>query len=64
MTIKSSLLGEIFEKLLSLRMNITIRLDDDREEGDLIGSAFELRSSLLTYEYEENIDKLRSILVV
>jgi len=27
MTIKSSLLGEILE-------NITIRLDDDREEGD------------------------------
>jgi hypothetical protein len=29
MTIKSSLLGEILEKLASLRMNITIRLDDN-----------------------------------
>ena len=40
MTIKSSLLGEILEKLASLRMNITIRLDDDREEGDPVGSAY------------------------
>jgi hypothetical protein len=39
MTIKSSLLGEILEKLASLRMNITIRLDDDREEGDPVCSA-------------------------
>ena len=31
MTIKSSLLGAILEKLASLKMNITIRLDDDRE---------------------------------
>jgi hypothetical protein len=40
MTIKSSLLGEILEKLACLRMNITIRLDDDREEGDPVGSAY------------------------
>jgi len=39
MTIKSSLLGEILEKLTSLRMNITIRLDDDREKGDPVCSA-------------------------
>jgi len=39
MTIKSSLLGEILEKLAGLRMNITIRLDDDREEGDPVCSA-------------------------
>ncbi len=38
MTIKSSLLGEILEKLACLRMNITIRLDDDREEGDPVCS--------------------------
>jgi hypothetical protein len=35
MTIKSSLLGEILEKLACLRMNITIRLDDYMEEGDI-----------------------------
>ena len=40
MTIKNSLLGEILEKLASLRMNITIRLDDDREEGDPVCSAY------------------------
>jgi hypothetical protein len=40
MTIKSSLLGEILEKLASLRMNVTIRLDDDREEGDPVCSAY------------------------
>ena len=39
MMIKSSLLGEIL-KLASLRMNITIRLDDDREEGDPVCSAY------------------------
>ena len=39
MTIKSSLLGEILEKLASLRINITIRLDDDREEGGPVCSA-------------------------
>jgi hypothetical protein len=40
MTIKSSLLGEILEELACLRMNITIRLDDDREEGDPVCSAY------------------------
>ena len=39
MSKKGSLLGEILEKLASLRMNITIRLDDDREEGDPVCSA-------------------------
>jgi hypothetical protein len=34
MTIKSSLLGEILEKLASLSMNITIIIDDDRDEGN------------------------------
>jgi len=40
MTIKSSLLGEILKKLASLRMNIAIRLDDDRKEGDPVCSAY------------------------
>ena len=40
MTIKSSLLGEILEELACLRMNITIRLDDDRKEGDPVCSAY------------------------
>jgi hypothetical protein len=39
MTIKSSLLGESLEKMASLRMNITIRLDDDMKEGDPVCSA-------------------------
>ena len=39
MTIKSSFLGEILEKLASLRMKIIIRLDDDRKEGDPVCSA-------------------------
>jgi hypothetical protein len=40
MTIKNSLLGEILDKLASLRMNITIRLDADREKGDPVCSAY------------------------
>jgi hypothetical protein len=40
MTIKSSLLGEILEKLASFRMNIIICLDDYREEGDPVCSAY------------------------
>jgi len=34
------LLGEILEKLASMRMNITIRLDGDREEGDPVCSTY------------------------
>jgi len=40
MTIKSCLLGEILEKLASFRMNITIRFDDERKEGDPVCSAY------------------------
>jgi len=31
---------EILEKLASLRMNITVRLDNDRKEGDPVSGAY------------------------